>query len=210
MKRAIVIHRRIRAAIKLWVLHFHIPQNIGGGPGRLAAIGQGREGGGVGERLDGTAGLLQGEGDVDTAVNRLVVVIHAAQHRQNLAGGRFEGNQGGVVEIVFRADGVYVLPRQLFGQPLVAQIEGRGHLQAAVGHHISAELLFQKLPHVNGKVRRSQTDLLRREGERFLVSGFGLGLVNHAIANHQVEDEPLPLFGPVQVGEGVQFHRALR
>ena len=44
--------------------------------------------GGVGERLDGTARLLQGEGHIDMAVNRIIMIIDTAQHGQNLARAR--------------------------------------------------------------------------------------------------------------------------
>ena len=82
----------------------------------------------------------------------------------------FKRDQRGIGQIVFRANGGHMLPRQLFGQLLVMQIQRRRHPQAAVGDHIGAKLLFQLLAHIDGKMGRSQTDFLRGKGQRLLKS----------------------------------------
>src|SRR5581483_12091424 len=52
---------------------------------------------GVHQRLDGGAGLALADGGVHLAVNGGVVVIPAANHGQDLAGARVDGDNGGVV-----------------------------------------------------------------------------------------------------------------
>ncbi len=92
---------------------------------------------------------------------------------------------------------------------MVVQIQAGSHAQAAVGHHLRAKHLFQLLPGVNGKVGRGQAHFLRGKGERLLVRIFGIRLGDESLADHQVEYQPLALFGRFQVAQRVQVYRAL-
>ena len=109
---------------------------------RRPPIGLFLEGRQVGERLDGRAGLPLAQRHIHLPVNIGVVEVHAAQHGQDLAGLRLQGDQRRVADVT-SLQAVNLLPRHTLRQFLQVRVERGVDAQAALVHHLRTELGLQ-------------------------------------------------------------------
>ena len=120
--------------------------------GRHPALGERRQ---VDERLDRRSRLPLGERDVHLAVDVGVEVVHAADHRQDLAGLRVHHHDRGVLGVAL-GQGRRVRLRDLLHLELEVVVQRGVDLQAALVEHPRAVLLLDQGADVDGPVRRQE------------------------------------------------------
>ena len=102
--------------------------NVGDGAGRGIAPA---ESGGIGNGLDGGAGLTGGQGHVDRPVDVLIEVVGAAYHGQDLTCRRLQSHKASVGHVMVGQAG-HVAPNDVLGYVLHVQVQGRVYAKPAL------------------------------------------------------------------------------
>ena len=103
--------------------------------------------------LDSAARLTKTGGDIDLAVDLLVLVIDAADHRQNFCRTRPEGNERAIVHVVAGFQRSDPFGDDPLGRLLQSQIQSCIDVQPAPPNETFAQRLIQFLDHVVDKMR---------------------------------------------------------
>ena len=175
----------------------------------------------VGQRLDGAAGLAQGQGGVDIALDRRIEIVRAADHGQDLAGPAVEHHGSGVVDPASGVGGLVADAGRAavelvepasddgFGLVLEVEIEGCGHGQSALAHHVKAELVSQQRLDVHHKVGRLDVEQVGAKAQRFCRQQRFFLVAEVAAFAHQAQHGQLASLGHVRMLQGTVAERIL-
>ena len=200
------VERDVAEARPLVVLH--VPQR-GDLQRRVAVEHDGRAHALVerGEQRDGLeagARLALARHEVDLGALALAVVVAAADHGLDVAVGVVDAHERAVGVVV--AGGVDDVGDGLLGRRLVARVERRVDLEAALHDRVAREVLEQELLHVVGEVGVVAAvvgELAAVEHELLGLGGVVLLLGDVARLEHAVEDEVAARDAVLGVPEGV-------
>ncbi len=202
----VIVDRDVGRVGPIGELGFHVPEKRGRGPALL-------EGGDVGERFDGRAGLAAAQRDVDLTVNRLVVKVHRADHGQDVAADWIERDQCAVGRVAIGQVG-HTFAHGLLCKPLQAGVErGIDAQPLAAVERLRAISGLQCLLHVDYEMGRGGDVELRSfelVGPHLGRGCLGLCVADIAGLDHQRQHVLLAGQGQVApAGEGVVHGRGL-
>ena len=197
MKRTIVVLRRIYLAAAQLIFSRRIPQHRR----RRPALHHRRR---IHQRFQRRAGLPFGQRHIHLAVNRLIVVIRRADHRQHLVGFAIQHNHRTVAGLLI-ADFADARFHFFLRCILPTRIERRGDTQSAAIQQLRAITSFKLFTNVKDKMRRAQTDVRRLDIQRFIKRGLRLLLGDKVVANHRFQHNLLPGFRAGRVDQRIEF-----
>ena len=166
----------------------------------------------IGEKLERGARLPVRDARVVVVALHLrgvLVVVIAADVREDLPGRGIEGDQGRVVDVV-ALESVDVVADLFLRELLHVPVERAVDVVAAAVRRLLAEDLNELLAQPEREVRRVERGRRRLHHDRLVLRHRGLGFRRVSVVHHRVEDQRPARLRAHHVLDRVEFRRSLR
>ena len=150
-----------------------------------------------------------GERGVDRPVDLRIEVVRATHHSQDPTGLRIHRDQGRIVDATPDTGTIVLIEfiqppaDDCLGSPLHIQIKSRVNVQASLAHAVGADLPLEYAGDEHGEMRRFHVEWRCPEMERFCRRKISLRRGDVPSSHHQIERDPLPRFGGLDIVKGI-------